>query len=295
MAALVLSMAGGEAFSAISSWDPLMERLMADGFEPAYVRSAFTRADLAFNPQIMVRKVNVLLATKLNTEKRGKPAEPKVLDRYLNPILLAGAYASLRENHSVLKRIESAYGVPGPIIIAVYLVETKLGRMTGDQKAFEVLANMALGGDFELIKDHVMPKDLSPEMRGWAAKRARQKGNWAYQELAALLRYSMAIGADPTNIPGSVYGAIGLCQFMPSNALHYGRDGDGNGKVDLFSEEDALFSIGYFLKEHGWKPGLSVKDQRKVIYRYNHSMDYALTILKVAERLQKTDSFFGRG
>jgi membrane-bound lytic murein transglycosylase B len=121
-----------------------------------------------------------------------------------------------------------------------------------------------------------------------------QKGNWAYEELKALLTYCRGAGVDPVSIPGSVYGAIGLCQFMPSSAVHYGRDGDGDGKVDLFVEADALVSMANYLKEHGWKPGLSFNEQAQVIYAYNHSMNYALTILEVAERLRKTHSIFGR-
>ncbi|WP_284690576.1 lytic murein transglycosylase [Salidesulfovibrio onnuriiensis] len=294
MAALVF-LASGKGFCAVAeSWEPLMKRLVQDGFSDSYVRSVFERAHLDFDAGVMARKIDVLLDTKLSSSSSSAPVEPKVMERYLNPILLAGAYASLRENHDVLKRIERETGVPGSVVIAVYLVETKLGRTIGNQKAFAVLSNMALGGDFSKIKMKLKHADLSPEMQEWAASRTRQKGNWAYAELVALLRYSQSLGTDPVEIPGSVYGAIGLCQFMPTNALHYGRDGSGDGKVDLFNEADALFSIAYFLKRHGWKSGLDVEQQHKVIYRYNHSMSYALTIMEVADRLDKTDRFFGR-
>lgn len=295
VAALIFLILSCPVRAAGTVWAPLESRLIADGFVPHYIRSSFQKADLAFDPAIMARKVNALLASKLQAKaKTGKAPAPKVIERYLNPILIAGAYASLRENHATLARIEKEYRVPGAVVIAVYLVETKLGRTTGNHKAFSVLANMALGGDYDLIESKIRPSNLSASMRKWAVKRARQKGNWAYEELKALLTYSNALGEDPTTIPGSVYGAIGLCQFMPTNVVHYGRDGSGDGRIDLFNEQDALFSIANFLKQHGWKPGLAEAGQQKVIYRYNHSMDYALTILEVADRLDKTDRFFGR-
>lgn len=276
-------------------WNPLMDRLISDGFAPQYIRSVFAKAELTFDPQSMARKINALLAAKnAQTAKPGKALQPKVQERYLNPILLAGAYAYLRENKTTLNRIETRYGVPDTIIVAVYLVETKLGRTIGRYKAFEILANMALGGDYALIKDELQFPDHSADLEEWAAKRTRQKGMWAYEELAALLRYAQSAKEDPTSIPGSVYGAIGLCQFMPTTALHYAQDGNGDGTVDLFNEQDALFSIASFLKEHGWKPGLSLEMQKKVVYRYNHSTSYALTVLEVADRLQRTDNFFGR-
>ena len=43
---------------------------------------------------------------------------------------------------------------------------------------------------------------------------------------------------------GSIYGAIGISQFMPTNALKFGQDGDGDGRVDLFRHEDAVHSLG---------------------------------------------------
>ena len=53
-----------------------------------------------------------------------------------------------------------------------------------------------------------------PERTTFAASAAKDRAGWAYRELAALLRYAAANRQHPKSIPCSIYGAIGLCQFM---------------------------------------------------------------------------------
>jgi len=275
------------------SWEPLKERLVSDGFDRARVEALFSGDDLAFSPEIMARKMSALLETRLAVRRPGPAPEPKVMDRYLNPILLAGAYAFLREHDELFREIEERYGVPGEVLTALMLVETRLGTQTGKYKAMTILANMALARDLTLIRSHVGRPDLSPETEAWLAGRTEQKGNWAYVELKSLITYADKNGLDPLAIPSSMYGAIGLCQFIPSSAVAYGRDGNGDGRVDLFDMTDALHSMAYFIHWHGWREGLDREAQLKVIYRYNHSQSYALTIMAVAEKLRKTVEFFG--
>jgi membrane-bound lytic murein transglycosylase B len=87
-------------------------------------------------------------------------------------------------------------------------------------------------------------------------------------------------------MPGSVYGAIGICQFMPSNLAPYGDDGDGDGVINLFSEADAIFSAALYLTRHGWTAGLDVERRRSVLRRYNNLTIYANTILTLAESVR---------
>lgn len=292
--ALVLFMSAAQAFAGESTWKPLVERLVKEGFDRDQIQNLYSDSEMAFDPEIMARKMNSLLSTRLSKAKPGAPAKPEVMSRYLNPILIAGAYAHMRENRLVLGEIEKKFGVPAEIVVSIYLIETKLGRVMGKYKAFSVLSNMALGGDYDRIKEQISPSNLSKKDSAWLRKRTENKGNWAFAELVALLRYAQQAEVNPVQIPSSSYGAIGFCQFMPSNADYYGRDGNNDGKIDLFNEQDALASIANFLKQHGWKRGIEEKPAQKVLYRYNHSMNYVLTIQAVADRLQKTDAFFGR-
>ncbi len=274
-------------------WHPVVDRLVEDGFKRTYVSALFSRRKLKFSPEIMARKINVLLETRLASKKPGPRQEPEVMDRYLNPILIAGAYAFFLDRKSELAVIEAKYGVPGEVLTALFLVETKLGTQIGDYNGLTILASMALAGDFELIRSLIKRNDISDENMKWLIRRTEQKGNWAYEELKALIEYAQRNGKDPLTIPSSVYGAIGLCQFIPSSALHYGRDGSGDGKVDLFETTDALHSMAYFVKRHGWNNELDREGQLKVLYRYNHSQSYAMTILAVADKIRKTSAFFG--
>lgn len=249
------------------------------------MNALFSRSEVRFDPQVMARKMNALLEVKLSVGKP-KPEAPEIYESYLNPFLLLHARGFLAANRQELSAVKARYGVPEEILTSLLLVETKLGRNIGSKSALSTLASMALAGDFSLIAPHFDHRDVPRELALWLRLRTAQKGAWAYKELKALLTYANNAGVDPAGIPGSVYGAIGICQFMPSNALRYGADFDGDGRVDLFATGDALMSAGRFLAEHGWRPNLSREKQMAVLYRYNHSHPYTRTIMAVADRLR---------
>jgi len=286
--ALVAALSAPAVARAENTWAPLTRRLVADGFDAAAMEALFARPELRFDPQIMARKMNVLLEIKLSAGQP-KAEEPELYWGYLNPVLLYQARSFLQEQRATLREVRSRYDVPGEILVALLLVETKLGRNVGSRSALVTLASMALAGDFSLVEPYIEQKELEPKMAQWLRQRTAQKGAWAYRELKALLAYAKSGKLDPLSIPGSVYGAIGLCQFMPTNALRYGLDMDGDGRVDLFSPSDALLSIACFLKANGWAANLSRQQQMTVLYRYNHSLPYTRTILAVADRLREPD------
>ncbi len=129
--------------------------------------------------------------------------------------------------------------------------------------------------------------------RRWLKRRTAQKAGWAYGECKALLTYAQQARRDPLGIPGSFYGAIGIAQFMPSQALRHGVDGNRDGVVDLFVMEDALFSMGNYLRSNGWRGSMrSRRKQRRAIYNYNHSRIYVNTVLAVADYLEEGRTVF---
>jgi membrane-bound lytic murein transglycosylase B len=270
-------------------WTPLTSRLAADGFDPVALNALFSRAEVRFDPLIMARKMNALLEVKLSTGKP-KPEAPELYTSYLNPFLIMQARNFLDTQHRALVEARQRFGVPEEIVTALLLVETKLGRNVGSRSALSTLASMALAGDFSLVAPHIDYRDLPPHMALWLRWRTAQKAAWAYKELKALLVYAKNAGFDPASIPGSVYGAIGICQFMPSNAVRYGMDLDGDGRVDLFSPTDAVLSTARFLSANGWRAGMSREAQMTVLYRYNHSQPYTRTIMAVADRLRDADT-----
>jgi len=270
-------------------WSPLVTRLAADGFDPAALNALFSRAEVRFDALVMARKMNALLDVKLSPAKP-KSEAPELYLSYLNPFLLMQARGFMDTQSVPLREARIRFGVPEEILTALLLVETKLGRNVGSKNALSTLASMALAGDFSLIAPHIERQDLSPGTALWLRWRTAQKAAWAYKELKALLVYAKNAGFDPASIPGSVYGAIGICQFMPTNAVRYGADLDGDGRVDLFSPTDAVLSTARFLSANGWRANLPREKQLAVLYRYNHSHSYTRTIMAVADRLRETDT-----
>ena len=132
--------------------------------------------------------------------------------------------------------------------------------------------------------------DLIPDSKKISRKKFEKKAafrsKWAYQELKAFLTYTEREGIDPTTIPGSFAGAVGVAQFIPTNILAYGRDGDDDGMVDMLNHTDAMASVANFLKSHGWRQGQDHKKAEKIIHYYNHSTYYVNTILQIAKLLK---------
>jgi membrane-bound lytic murein transglycosylase B len=161
-----------------------------------------------------------------------------------------------------------------------------MGHELGGRLALHALASMAATVTLEqalLGIEH--NKQPQPALRKEMEKSIRERSAWAYKELCALIRYCEAGGIDMLCVPGSVYGAIGLCQFMPSNISPYGVDSGNKGLVDLFALPDAAHSIGNFLKAHGFSEKLPVKKQLEVLLRYNNSGSYATLVLGMSYQL----------
>ena len=91
---------------------------------------------------------------------------------------------------------------------------------------------------------------------------------------------------SPFYYKGSYAGAFGIPQFLPTSYLKWGIDSDNSGSVNLYWYPDAIYSVANYLREHGWKPGLSQEKQEKVIWEYNHSKTYVDTVLKAARKLK---------
>jgi len=270
-----------------ADWSPLMDRLIRDGKDAKIVSALFTHPEARFDPDPMTRKIQELVRRLSRKPVADAGERIKAIYRgFLKPDVIDRADAFRNENQATLKRIRNRYCVPEEVVVAILLVETDLGQNTGSRRAFNTLASMALAGDLDTIRPYLAGDLLTPSNEAYARRRCREKSDWAYQELKSLIRYAQSNGLDPLEIPGSIYGAIGLCQFMPSNVHSFGVDADGDGRIDLFAAEDALHSIGKYLSDHGWKCRMSSKRQHRVIMTYNRSRTYANTVLAVAEQLR---------
>jgi membrane-bound lytic murein transglycosylase B len=176
--------------------------------------------------------------------------------------------------------------VPREILVSLLFVETRLGTFVGTENAFWSLACMAAADSPERMAGGLGDIPITAGHDAWLKAKLADKSEWAYKELRALLAFCVSQRLDPHVMPGSVYGAIGICQFMPSNLASCGEDGDGDGIINLFTEPDAIFSAAFYLTKHGWSAGQSVDRQRAALKRYNNLTIYANTILALAESIR---------
>ena len=252
------------------------------------MESLFAHPECIFEPDAMAGKLRTLIRSRSAEGDSLVAALRKIFRRdYLNPWVIAQASTYLTENKAVFEEIAVQYGVPKEIVVSILLIETHLGKNTGHRRVFNRLASMARANDLEMVRPYLDVDLLTPENEEFARRRCREKADWAYGELKALLHYSAQSGIDPLAIRGSIYGAIGLCQFMPSNVFIYGVDADGDGRIDLFAKPDALHSIANYLHGHGWREGMDRDGQYRIIFTYNNSTVYANTVLAMAEKIRE--------
>jgi membrane-bound lytic murein transglycosylase B len=252
----------------------LQNKLVKDGFDSDKITRLYSR------PQVIFETDGVTILFTYS--------EAKVdYDQFANDWSIRKAKTYMQEHREDLDRIEKAYGVDSRVITAILLVETGLGTTVGTRSTLNSLSTLAalMYPDVRSTFYSQIPDAKRPPREKFE-QAAKRRSKWAYDELKAFLKYSYQEGFDPAQIPGSFAGAMGYAQFMPSNILAYGKDGNDDGTIDLLTHPDSMASIANFLKRHGWKPGISRQKQEKVIYHYNHSEYYVKTILKIAERLK---------
>ena len=256
---------------------PLAVKLVKEGFPEVWINQVFDSSCMTFFSKPLRLRLTV------RESKRDYSG-------YLQKNSIKKSKSFMKAQKDILSAAERETNVPREIITAILLLETRFGDYHASFPALRTLASHASADQPEIV-DLVYNQLSSEDKKRWsreaAASRLQGRAPWFMGELKALLIYLQETGAAPCDIKGSYTGAIGLCQFQPSNLKPYGRDGDSDGLVNLFQIGDAIMSSAFYLQQHGWKPGLSRESQMAVIKKYNNSDPYARTILDVAEMLKK--------
>jgi membrane-bound lytic murein transglycosylase B len=173
-----------------------------------------------------------------------RPAERVKPWKDYRPIFLTEARIAqgrrfLAEHREALQAVEDATGVPKQYIVAIIGVETFYGRITGSHKVLDALYTLGF----------FYPSLGNPE-------REAMRGAFFRDELAQSLLLAREEGLDIPGHTGSYAGAMGWGQFMPSSYRNFAKDGDGDGKRDLFgSLPDVFASIANYFVGHGWVEG----------------------------------------
>lgn len=149
--------------------------------------------------------------------------------RHVNADLIRRGQSRYASLWPWLSRIEQRSGVPASVMMAIYGHETSYGAVTGNFDILEALASLAYEG--------------------------RRRALFEREFVSGLKLLDM--GIPRWRLKGSYAGATGYPQFMPSTVIRLRADGDGDGKLEIWSSQvDGLASIGNYLKDAGWKPGV---------------------------------------
>lgn len=268
-------------------WYPLLERLKTDDMFGADVAHWFAGLPDPYSEKPMGVKVTTLFKRKFILpyfpyfNKPVKAAE--IYDGVVTKGNIQKCYEFLSKHGAIFQKAEDKYFVPKEVLVSLLMVETRLGNFIGSEHAFWSLACMASAEKPDNIGSYLSRLPVTEAHGQWLDDILKARSKWAYTELKALILYCRQHEHDPLAITGSIYGAIGLCQFMPSNISFYAVDGNGDGKIDLFSLEDAVPSAANFLKTHGWRQNTTGEKRVKMLKYYNHSTAYANTIMGLAD------------
>lgn len=139
---------------------------------------------------------------------------------------IAQGKAKLKQYADVLARIEQRFGVPGPVLVAIWGLETDYGVNQGKKPVFQSLATLA----YDCRRSEFFTGQLLDALR------IVQRGDLSIGEMR-----------------GAWAGELGQTQFMPSSYVRFAVDFDGDGHADLIrSPADVLASTANYLRGYGW-------------------------------------------
>ncbi|KAB2912105.1 MAG: lytic murein transglycosylase [Hyphomicrobiaceae bacterium] len=184
--------------------------------------------------------------------------------RRVGPALMRKGQSLMRTHQATLDRVERRFGVPAPILISIWGLETNYGADTSGR--FSIVRSLAT-----LAYDCRRSAFFTPHLLD--ALRIIQRGDMT-----------------PAQLRGGWAGEIGQTQFLPSGYVKYAVDFDGDGRRDLVNSiPDILASTANFLKGHGWQAGQSWEPgshNYAVIKDWNKAEVYQRTIAVMASRLR---------
>ncbi|HXC52196.1 MAG TPA: lytic murein transglycosylase [Candidatus Limnocylindrales bacterium] len=144
----------------------------------------------------------------------------------------------IEKNAATFSRIDRDFGVPAPVIVAFWALETDFGSNMGDVPTIRALTTLAHD--------------------------CRRPALFREQLLAAL---RLLQGGDLTldQMKGPFAGELGQLQFLPTHYFDYAVDYDGDGHRNLIrSTPDALASAANYAAKLGWRRGEPWLDEVRV-------------------------------
>ena len=137
--------------------------------------------------------------------------------------------AVIKANAPTFAKIEQQYGVPAPVIVSFWALESDFGANMGNYHSLSAIASLA-----------------------YDCRRSDRFRAQLFDSIRLIERGDLV----PDEMIGSWAGELGQTQMMPSEYFKYAVDFDGSGKRDLVhSVPDVLASTANYLAGLGWKRG----------------------------------------
>lgn len=174
--------------------------------------------------------------------------------------IVAQGRSRLAKNPDFYAGLERSYGVPAGVVIAIHGMETAFGGFMGDTNVVSAIATLAYD--------------------------CRRSAFFTGHLIGALKLVDQ--GSISAKSVGAKHGELGHTQFLPGNALLYGVDGNGDGRVDLSNQTDALFSTANYLARKGWQEGQGFQEGEAnfaVIKEWNAARVYQQAIALMGARI----------
>jgi membrane-bound lytic murein transglycosylase B len=181
--------------------------------------------------------------------------------RGANTIVAQGRKKKAR-NPNFYSALEKRFGVPAGVLIAIHGMETGFGGFMGDTPVVSAITTLAFD--------------------------CRRSAFFVPHAIGALKLVDR--GSIDSNTRGAKHGELGHTQFLPGNAVTYGVDGNGDGRVDFYNLTDAMASTANYLRKKGWKPGKGYQQGEtnfKVIQEWNAAGVYQKAIAVMGQRIDK--------
>lgn len=214
------------------------------------------------------RGIDALMATSYSratiSADRNQKSFRYTLEKFLQvrgaDTIIAQGRKKKARNPDFYAALERQYGVPAGVLLAIHGMETGFGGFMGDTNVVSAIATLAYDC---------------------------RRSDFFTPHLIAALKLVDQGTITPATV-GAKHGELGHTQFLPGNALAYGVDGDGDGRVDLSGLTDAMASTANYLAQKGWQPGRGYQEGEPnfaVVKEWNAATVYQQAIALMGARI----------
>ena len=150
------------------------------------------------------------------------------IDRVVSTERIEEGQRRLIAHRDLLDDVAGRYGIPARVLVAAWGIESNFGQYQGNDSVVSSLVTLA----------------YDP-----------RRATFFRGELLNALRIIDEGHISAADMKGSWAGAMGQLQFMPSTFVDYAKDGDGDGRKDIWgSAADAIESAANYMAA-SWRPG----------------------------------------